>query len=264
MKWWFSDYDGTININHDENIDIKDLNFINKWIKDENEFIIASGRMFNETKKNLQRSKLSYKYIISANGASIYDSNDQLIYEKSIEMKDRQRILDVVSKYKNKFALAICVGDKRISWHNAKIPTLDAIPMFKEYIPRLNQDEIIKKLMLNEPRVNLVYLYGEEQILLNFLSEIRKLLPELTILRTHNNVVEIMHNDVSKGKAVKWFVNNYDITPDDVFVSGDGENDIEMLATFSNSFAMKVSQPGVHEAANSIINHVYEIENYLK
>jgi hypothetical protein len=43
MKWWFSDYDGTINVNHNDIIEQQDLEFINEWIDDGNKLVIATG-----------------------------------------------------------------------------------------------------------------------------------------------------------------------------------------------------------------------------
>ncbi len=83
MKLLVSDFDGTVFRNGE--VTSEDLNGINLWRKNGNVFAIATGRM----SIGIVREKLYgyMDYLICENGAKIYDNSDNLIFEKSADIK---------------------------------------------------------------------------------------------------------------------------------------------------------------------------------
>ncbi|WP_146637213.1 HAD family hydrolase [Spiroplasma clarkii] len=91
MKWWFSDYDGTLNLDHSNKIKDKDLEFIRNWKKQGNKFVVATGRMVQEISTILEGYQIDYDYLICNNGATVYDSNKQMIHCQSINLACRPK-----------------------------------------------------------------------------------------------------------------------------------------------------------------------------
>ncbi|QBQ07245.1 HAD superfamily hydrolase [Spiroplasma gladiatoris] len=264
MKWWFSDYDGTINLNHNDSIDPKDLNFINRWIKQGNTFAIATGRMVGEIQDILKKAKVPYNYIICNNGAMVYEKEKGIIAKTPIPFEYRKNISEIFKELRNNFILGYCLLDQRMSYSKIYTKEVEENPFLIKYAPKKNNFEQGQKDILENPDLNLLYIYINQ----SEARDVKKMLQEkfkgLKVVRTHANVIEVMHKEVSKAHGILEIQKLKHFELDDVITSGDGENDIEMLALTKNSFVMKNYQPGVEEYGKHIISNVWEIEEYLK
>ncbi|QGS51469.1 Cof-type HAD-IIB family hydrolase [Spiroplasma tabanidicola] len=263
MKWWFSDYDGTINLQHDDSIDPRDLDFINRWIKNNNAFAIATGRMVSEVQEVLAKNNVPYNYIICNNGAMVYEKDKGVIVETPIPLEYRKDIIEVLDKLRDKYILGYCLLDQRKDYAKPYLEEIDSNPFLSKYAPKKNNYEIGKKDILENKDVNLIYVYVNKDEAIEMRTFLEKQLPFLKVVRTHINVIEIMQKDVSKAHGILEIQKLKGFKMEDVITSGDGENDIEMLALTKNSFTMKHHQPGVREHAEYEINNVFEIEDIL-
>ena len=87
--------------------------------------------------------------------------------------------------------------------------------------------------------------------------------------RTMPNWCEIMPKEVNKGKALKQLMETLHLTYEDVYVFGDGENDLSMLS-LGHSIAMQNAFKHVQEAcefvtlSNNENGIAHFIKNYLK
>ncbi len=262
MKWWFSDYDGTINLTHNDYIDPRDLEFIKNWIKEGNKFAIATGRMEHEIKPVLEKAKIPYDYMICNNGAVIYENGKGVIANASIPKESREEIKDIFDSLKEKYVLGYCLKDKRMSYSKVDQPEVYGNAFLKKYASTHNNFEQGNYDILNSEDLNLLYFFLAE----SEIEEVKKILSGkikgCKAVRTHKNVIEIMREDVSKAYGIKVIQELNNFSSKDVYTSGDGENDIEMLEFTKNSFAMKNHQKGVDKAAKHIINNVFEIKNF--
>ncbi|ALD65949.1 Cof-type HAD-IIB family hydrolase [Spiroplasma cantharicola] len=262
MKWWFSDYDGTINLTHNDYIDPRDLEFIKEWIKEGNKFAIATGRMEHEIQPVLEKANIPYDYMICNNGAVIYENGKGVIANASIPKESREEIIKIFDTLKEKYVLGYCLKDKRMSYSKVDQPEVYDNFFLKKYASTHNNFEQGNHDILNSKDLNLLYFFlAESQI-----EEVKKLLEGkikgCKAVRTHKNVIEIMREDVSKAYGIKVIQELNKFSSEDIYTSGDGENDIEMLQYTKNSFAMKNHQPGVDKAAKHIISNVFEIKNF--
>ncbi len=67
-----------------------------------------------------------------------------------------------------------------------------------------------------------------------------------------NDYVEIHNRGINKGSQIKKLMNFYKIKPTNVYTFGDSINDIDMVTTFENGFAMKNSNKRLLELTNKI------------
>ncbi|AUB31102.1 Cof-type HAD-IIB family hydrolase [Spiroplasma floricola] len=264
MKWWFSDYDGTINLKHNDYIDSRDLEFIKRWIAKGNKFAIATGRMEHEIKPVLQKAQIPYDYMICNNGAVVYEKEYGVIANASIPMESRKEIIELFDTLKEKYILGYCLKDKRMSYSKIEEPEIYTNPFLKKYAPSENNFEQGNEDISNSPDLNLLYFYVPDSKVLQVKEMLNGKIKGCKAVRTHKNVIEIMREDVSKAYGIKVIQQLKGFDTKDIYTSGDGENDIEMLKYTKNSFAMKDHQPNVDKAASYIIKNVFEIEGFEK
>ena len=68
--------------------------------------------------------------------------------------------------------------------------------------------------------------------------------------------IDINAAGVSKGNAVRWIQDQFQITPEETVVFGDNFNDISMMERSTRSYASVLSHPDIKKAAN------YEVASY--
>ncbi|QHX36291.1 Cof-type HAD-IIB family hydrolase [Spiroplasma sp. BIUS-1] len=263
MKWWFSDYDGTINLTHNDFIDSRDLEFIKRWIDQGNKFAIATGRMEHEIKPILEKSNIPYDYMICNNGAVVYNKDSEIIANASIPMESRKDIIELFESLREEYILGYCLKDQRTAYSRVEEPEIYTNPFLSRYAPEKNNFEQGKEDILNNPDLNLLYFFIPEAKVLEVKNLLNGRIKNCKAFRTHRNVIEIMREDVSKAYGIKVIQDINGFETKDIYASGDGENDIDMLKYTQNSFAMKNHQSQVDKAAKYMIENVWEIEKYL-
>lgn len=75
--------------------------------------------------------------------------------------------------------------------------------------------------------------------------------------------VDINPFGASKGRAVQWLQEKYQITPEETVVFGDNYNDISMMQRAARSYASELSHPDIQKEAGSIVES-YEKDGVLK
>jgi len=67
-----------------------------------------------------------------------------------------------------------------------------------------------------------------------------------------NDYVEIHNRGINKGSQIKKLMNFYQVKPNNVYTFGDSINDIDMVTTFKNGFAMKNANKKLLELTKNI------------
>ena len=79
-----------------------------------------------------------------------------------------------------------------------------------------------------------------------------------------NHSIEISPIGVNKGEALKYLIDTTKVKYDEVFVVGDGTNDISMFEIFPNSFAIKNASNKLKIKAKHSIDKITDLEKYTK
>ena len=98
MKLLVTDYDGTM---YYEKQDLKTLREnieALKQFKKQNMVVIATGRPFTSIKKEIDTYDIPYNYIISSNGACLFDQDDSPIYTQTIKQEIIQKTITYLQK----------------------------------------------------------------------------------------------------------------------------------------------------------------------
>ena len=212
MKILISDFDYTF---YDNNYE-KNILATQKFVNDGNMFIIATGRNHHQIMEELENRKVPYFFLICNDGAIIYNRKNEIIFEKNIDLKLGKEIFDKLNK--SKYVSETFIDDT-ISYQVYDFNKINKI------IGKPKNDKKAKQLL--------------EDILKNdslsgYISE---------------NWINITSNEASKGNAVKYILEKYNLQNEDIYAVGDNINDISMLDMY---------KPYIMEEAPLLLKEKYE------
>lgn len=229
MKMLVSDYDNTF---YTSNIDLN-IKAVNEFMKNENIFVIATGRNYFEIKEHIDLYNIKFNYLICNDGGIIYDNNYEVLYRKDINEELAKKIVKLIEKKLNYVELKIDYGNKNLNSNENKI------------------NGIICKIKNKKQ--------GEQ-----FLKKIESLYPEIHgyIVMPFLNITEY---SVNKANGVKRLQKKLKILNKNIYTIGDDVNDISMIeeyrgylmenAKITNLFEKKLICSSVAELVDKINNN---------
>ncbi len=234
MNLFYSDVDDTIALNSKISLDLK------QYIKEMDDlFIPCSGRPLISMKNMFK--DLNIKYLISFNGAQIYEfSTKKIIFNELIPLELAKKVTKTLKSLEVDFLI---YDEKNVystdikneySLVEAEICDVDIKPI-KEVI------STPKILGLCNP--NKI----DESI-----SYIKNKYPNLEVSKSKPFFIEITLKGVTKGKAVLWLNNLLKIKEDKVFCFGDSDNDISMFDLNINKIAVENANENIKKRADFI------------
>lgn len=200
-----SDYDQTFYLN---DIDIeKNKTVINKFRKQGNIFIIATGRSYSDFYNKLNTYNFEYDYVIINHGATILDKNDKILDNFSINneiIKNIEKDLQL-----NKSINTFCCSklDSRVDFNHKDLTKIHATYNSKKEALSINE-------IINNKYSNYVNSY--------YVTE---------------NSVEIISKETNKSNSINLLLEKLKLSKNSVYTIGDGYSDIEMIKNF-NGYAM--------------------------
>lgn len=260
-----SDLDGTL-LSPKFNLTEYTKRIIRKLVNKGIYFVISTGRHYKEAIKIKNNLNISC-FLITSNGARIYNLKNKLIYSCDIDSKIVQGVI-------NKYFL-----DKEVSiqlythenWYinkeNYKVPLSYFLSSFRskklelKYLSKKNVSKIFfvcknldKLLFIRKDILN----NWNDFLSLSFSSQV---------------CLEVMSKFVSKGYALKYITNILGLTLKDCISFGDGENDKEMLEisgkgciVYNGCDILKNSLPNLeiigsnkHDSVAEYLNDVYSL-----
>lgn len=235
IKMIVSDYDQTFYIN-DEDIE-KNKIAVSKFEANGNFFIIATSRSYLDFKNKAQAYNINYNYVILNHGATIIDSNENIIYNFPIDNEIISKIKDEISI--EKFIRFFCCSglESRVD-----ITHKDLTKIHIKYNTKEEAMEINKILNDKYPQyINSYYVTGDS--------------------------IEIISSKTNKSNAIRLLTQKFNIDYKNIYTIGDGYSDIEMVKDF-NGFAMEDSVEELKKVAikeyksvSELINEIMEKEN---
>lgn len=225
-KLLVSDYDKTFYIN---DLDIKNnIKLIEKFRKNGNIFIIATGRSYYDFKKKKDKYNIKYDYAFLNHGATIIDKYDNVLYNFSIneDINDIKNYLEL-DKSINHFCCSEL--ESRVDFNHENITKI-AI----RYFPLVNISKIKDNLDNKFSNIN-SYLVS-------------------------SNMLEIISNKIDKSLAIKLLINDLNIDKKNVYTIGDSYTDIKMIKEY-NGYTMNNSIKELKEIA---IKEYKSVSNLIK
>lgn len=235
----FSDYDGTIYIT-EENM-LKNIKSIEEYRNLGGKFVIVTGRSKTSISNVIKQYNMPYDYIISNNGAVIFNSDMVKMYEQVINTDILSKIVDYL-KTKENIEIFFYDDEDKIEYHNQEILKL-RIKTSDYELAQTIEDEI-NNMFKDDVKAHSAFpgMYYDN----------------------HNFVlVDIVSKNAGKENAIKKLLDILNIDKEQVVTIGDGRNDIGMIKEYKG-FSMETAEDDVKRSASKIFESIADALEYLK
>lgn len=283
------DIDGTL-LNSYGEISSRNKAAIKKAIDKNAQVVLASGRMPKAIMAIASKINAD-KYIISGNGAAIYDvKNDKTIYKNYMSKEKVLEIIDICDKnsmyysiYTNNVILAKSLNYNILFYNsenkrnpNDKKIKFNIVNDIYKYIEEYNGDDFLKITICDK----------DKAVFNSIINKIKKVEDIYVLEVTHMSkkiirhgaeefeisyfYTEISNNNVNKWTAIEKLIERLNISKDEVIAIGDNVNDKEMIENAGIGVVMGNSSPYMKEIADEIVASNNEdgvaeaIEKYIK
>lgn len=243
MKVVFSDIDGTL-LDSKHRVHRLHLKAVETLSEKNIPFVIVSARSAPCIYPILDEAGFNC-CIIACGGAVILNENREKIYEKGLEKNSVRKIVDFINTLKNDVVINLYSEDQWITdkKHDERVKLEESIVGVNSVqgnIDDIEADKVDKILcMINNKELN----EFENQIKLEF--------PELSVVKSSEEMLEIMNIGVTKAEACKQFCTINEIEIDQAAAFGDNYNDIDMLESVGYGYLMENAP---EELKNRFIN----------
>jgi len=268
------DIDGTL-LNSCGEVTDRNKQAIQKALDKNIDVVLTSGRMpkailpiANEINSN--------KYLISGNGASIYDiKKEEVIYNNYMSKKKVLEIIDICEKnsmfyniYTNNSILTKSLNYNILFYHNEnkknyedKKIKINVIDDMYNYIKNYDGDDLLKiticdcdKMIFNSIINKLKTIRDIDVLEIGHMS--RKIIKHGTDeLEISYFYTEITNKNVNKWSAIQELIKILKITKDEVIAIGDNINDKEMIANAGIGIVTGNSSPVMKKIADSVVSN---------
>ena len=221
IKLWVSDIDGTL-MNYDSSYTPRMKNLIEKINKSNCKLVLATGRMFMGA--DFVASKFNLNAPVICYQGAVVRTKEKILWQKPIK---NEIALEVINYLKEKNIHTHVYNDDKlyVEDDNKRIMSAYCDNRGTTYVVV----EDFNELKLNDvPKILGVI---EDRIIM---QEVKKELSEkykgvLTIVQSSPIYLEINDIEASKGKALDFLKEYWDLSENEVIASGDQDNDIELL-----------------------------------
>jgi Cof subfamily protein (haloacid dehalogenase superfamily) len=239
------DLDGTL-LDPAKQIDDETVAALRDVTRSGRRVVIASARPPRSVRPIYNRLGLDTLQV-NYNGALIWDEQQQAqIAHTPIRAALTQRIIAAARDLFDEVQVTCEILDRWYTDHYDPAHTTETGKLFgPDVITPLKQFahlDVTKLMLLGEPRMMLR--------LESLVAE--KFAEDVTVVRTDDDLIQIMDKDVSKSRAVETVAKSYGLTMAQVLAIGDAPNDFAMVRDAGIGVAMGNAHPLVKEVARWI------------
>lgn len=266
MKLIFSDIDGTlIDYKKDKIINKKNIDAVNQIRLSGNQICLSSALPYYYVKEMLDKNNLVIDYVASSGGSKIYDVNGSCIYEYKGYQYEWNLLMNRVDKanlaYGNINRAHLFFKDQisadNASWKNKFVENYSSEIFIDD------NKKIWNEILSDRTHVGI---YGDERSIVEINKFISDNLSTIKPFVDKKMGIVINISNVGKGKleALKFLKDLNRIDEEDLYVIGDGYNDLEALKYVKNSFTYHDTYPEIVEACNNIIKNDDDRPSFFK
>jgi 5-amino-6-(5-phospho-D-ribitylamino)uracil phosphatase len=211
--------------------------------------VLASARPPRSVKSFYNSLELDTP-MINYNGALVIDPpSGRILLHRPIPIRTAQRI---VALSRRRFPEVLVSAEILDRWCTDRLDVNYVTETSKNFAP-----DVLAPIdvWLVSPVTKLLLL-GEEKKLMaladDILDEFNR---QVTIVKTDENLLQIMHATVSKAKALRAVAGELGVTRQQVMAIGDNDNDVDMLQWADIAVAMDNATPAVKAVADYVTDH---------
>lgn len=236
--------------------------------------VLASGRTISSV-ENLAKEIGADKYIISGNGAVVYDFEKQeIIYNKFLNKKQVLEIAEICEAnsifynvYSEEEIITKSLNYNVLFYHKenakkneAKRTNINIVPDIKKYIENSDKENYLKITVCEENKVvfnsiirKIKQIQGLDVLDTAYMSR-KKIKNGTNDVSISYFYTEITNENVNKWSAIEFLIEKIGIKPEEVMAIGDNINDREMIENAGLGVIMKNSSPLMKSVSDVIVS----------
>lgn len=277
------DLDGTL-LNSNGVISNKTKNILQEIIAQNIKVVLTSGRMIDSIKV-ISEEIGNQKYLISGNGAIVYDvENNQILYNNFLK---KEKVLDVIkiceensiyyNIYTEKELLAPALKYNVLYYHKENSnrdekhrTRISIVSNMYEYVKNSDREDYLKITICDEDKTifnsiirRLKQIKGIDVLEVEHMS--RKNITQGTEnVELNYSYTEVSAQNVDKWEAIKYILTQENIDEKEIIAIGDNINDKKMIKNAGLGIAMKGSSPAVIEIADKVTEETNDFDGVAK
>ena len=238
------------------------------------EIVLASGRPISST-ESIAIELGTDNYLISGNGAAVYDIKKQeIIYDRFLT---KEQVLNIAKLCEqNSFFYNVYTEDEVIAsslsynilfYHKENVKKIEekrthinVVQNIAEYIEKSGKEKFLKitvcdesKFIFNSIMKRLKEIEGIDVLEVAYMSK-KKIKFGTEDIDIQYYYTEITNKNVNKWNAIQFLLDKLNIKKEEVIAIGDNVNDQEMIIEAGLGIAMGNSNPKTKEVANEIVS----------
>lgn len=217
----------------------------------------VTGRTYYEIPEAV-RSCEYIRYFVYSNGSGIFDKEQGIVYSSSIPKDTAREVFALLDSYETYIEIySDCyphadkskMNDERLGYYN--VP-----PAFRRIIARSrkpveNLDRSLADSSLKPELFNAFFRDESERS--ECFGKLRELFPDLEIVSSLGNNIEIMNGRTNKGTATLRLCELTGISPDGIIAIGDSDNDLRLFEVAARRCAVSNARESLKAEATDII-----------
>jgi Cof subfamily protein (haloacid dehalogenase superfamily) len=216
---------------------------------------IATGRGIEMTEPFANQIGLYEGPVVTNNGAIILDLSDKRILKEYIISKPAQAKM-IAFAYENGYPFIVYNIEGIHSLENERLKVYEAWNIkYPDYEMPVTITENIKRLKTMDAHKILIIIKDVDAF--NEALETYADLRGGSVTKSHDTFLDVIPEKGHKGEGIRFLMDYYNVSKDEVVVFGDNDNDVQMLEQIPLSFAMKNATIKAKQAAT----HVTECDN---
>ena len=246
----FTDIDETL-VNTDKSLSQENLQALERFLDMDNIISISTGRALNGAAGLLRDIRLYGRknlLITSYNGGLVFDTyTEEVLLKKTIPLDLMYRSFDLANEYGIHIqaytdSAVVSETDNHHLRKYLSIQKLDVV--FTDNIRSFNMEPSVKLLCLD---------YDDPSRITEFRSLFdAKFAGELNCFNSNPNLLEIVPPGVSKGAALHFLADHYQIPIENTISAGDAENDLPMILAAGIGCAVKNADDSLKAEADYV------------
>ena len=267
------DIDGTL-LNSYGEVSLKNKEAIELALKKNVEVVLTSGRMPKAILPIASEIKAD-KYIISGNGAAIYDvQNDKIIYNSYLTKKKVLEIIDICEKnsmfynvYTNDVILTKSLSYNILFYHNEnkrnpedKKIKINIVDDIYKYVEEYGKEDFLKVTICDNDKFVFRSIMNKMKNIKNVdVLEVAHMSKKIIRHGSEEHEIayyytEITNKNVNKWTALKELLQLLGIKKEELITIGDNVNDTEMIENAGLGIVTGNASPEMKKIANKIVS----------
>lgn len=241
FKLWISDIDGTL-MNYDSSYTPEMSELINKINKSNTKLVIATGRMYMGAK--FVADKFNIKTPVVCYQGAVVRTEDKVLWQSLINNELGKEIIEYLRKRK---------VHTHIYTNDILYVEDDNKEIMRQYCEgRGTTYKYVKSF--DEVDINgfakILAVIQDKDLMLEIKNDlINKYSDVLTIVQSSPIYLEINNKNASKGNALKFLKEYWNLTDNEVIASGDQDNDLDMILASGTGICVGKNSKELYKAS---------------